>query len=167
MHPEAQRGAQRMLQLAGVPVDGELVALDLGGADINGTARGLLPNAKWFGLDMVPGPGVDIVADARTWTPDREYDLVMCTELLEHVQDWEQCLVTARRALRSGGHLIVTCASTSRRPHGARGELDPAPGEWYENVRPDLLEQLLGMTFPHSHVEYNPIPGDAYAWARK
>lgn len=169
MHPEALRGAERMMQLAGIPTvhQHELVALDLGGADINGTARSLLPNAKWFGLDLEAGPGVDIVADARSWVPDRQYDLVLCTELLEHVEGWEQCVITAARALRRGGHFIVTCASTGRRPHGARGGMDPEPGEWYMNVPADMLAQLMLMTFSTSHVEYNRNPGDAYGWARK
>jgi hypothetical protein len=110
---------------------------------------------------------VQIVADAREWDPDREYDIVLCTELLEHVQHWERCVETAWRALADGGYLIITCASTGRRAHGARGALDPAPGEWYQNVPPDRLEQLLDMTFRAHHVIYNPAPGDAYAWARK
>ncbi|MEV8439138.1 methyltransferase domain-containing protein [Actinosynnema sp. NPDC051121] len=168
MHPEALEGARNMIAAAGVDQTAELVGLDLGGADINGTARALLPMVKWFGLDLDPGPGIDIVADAREWEPDREYDVVLCTELLEHVQGWQPCIVTAWRALRRGGYLILTCASTGRRPHGVRGDLHPGPGEWYANVPVDELEQLLNAVFGGSyHVRYRADPGDAYAWARK
>ncbi|GAA1281278.1 class I SAM-dependent methyltransferase [Saccharothrix xinjiangensis] len=167
MHPEALEGARAMIDAAGVDARADLLGLDLGGADINGTARSLLPMVRWVGLDAQAGPGVDIVADARTWTPDREYDVVLCTELLEHVQGWERCIGTAWRALREGGHLVVTCASTGRRPHGARGEFHPGPGEWYANVPPDALEDLLREAFAASHVRYRANPGDAYAWARK
>lgn len=170
MHPEAYDGARRMIAAAGIDPAADLLGLDLGGADINGTARELLPKVHWVGLDAAPGPGVDIVADACTWIPDRsEYDVVLCTELLEHVEHAERCLATAYLALRPGGHLILTCAATGRRPHGARGALDPVPGEWYANIEPGRLRTALSDLFGghRCHVEYQPNPGDAYAWARK
>jgi SAM-dependent methyltransferase len=167
MHTEAYEAVATMRDAAGIGAGAGCVALDLGGADINGTARAHFPGATWFGLDAEPGPGVDFVADACTWQPDRTYDLVLCTELLEHVEEWQKCVLTAWWALRRGGHLILTCASDGRRPHGARGEMDPAPGEWYANVPPGPIEVLLDQVFAVSAVHYNPIPGDVYAWARR
>lgn len=167
MHVEACAGARKMLADAGLNPAGEWDSLDLGGADINGTARSLLPYARWTGLDIAPGPGVDIVTDATTWEPDRSFDVVVCTELLEHVPQWGQCIATAWKALRAGGTLILTCASTGRRPHGARGDMDPAPGEWYGNVPIDELRAVIACLFRGYEVVFNPDPGDCYAWARK
>jgi hypothetical protein len=90
----------------------------------------------------------------------------MCTELLEHVEDWRGCIATARHVLKPGGWLYITCASTGRHPHGARGGPVPDPGEWYRNVDPDDLRAALDL-FSEAHVEFNPNPGDAYAWARR
>lgn len=148
MHVEAFDGARKMLADAGLNPAGEWDSLDLGGADINGTARSLLPYARWTGLDIAPGPGV-------------------CTELLEHVPQWGQCIATAWKALREGGTLILTCASTGRRPHGARGDMDPAPGEWYGNVPIDELRAVIACLFRGYEAVFNPDPGDCYAWARK
>jgi hypothetical protein len=65
--------------------DEALAVLDVGGRWINGGVRELFPNADpYVSLDIVDGPGVDIVADAATWVPDRAYDLVVCTEVFEH-----------------------------------------------------------------------------------
>lgn len=168
MHPEAHAAMDRMLTEARIDRAAPLRVLDLGGADVNGSIRDLLPKAEWTGLDIQPGPGVDIVADATTWDPpdDREWDVVVCTELLEHVHNWTAVLAAASSALRySGRHLFVTCASTGRPPHGARGAAEPAPGEHYANIDPDRLGEVLGVLFTRAEVTYQPIPGDAYAWA--
>jgi trans-aconitate methyltransferase len=96
----------------------------------------LFPNAEYHVMDVTPGPDVDIVTDATgAWMPAIPYDVVICTEVLEHVKDWPAVLVTAWWALSPGGRLILTCAGPGRRPHPATTEdLDPPPGEWYQNV---------------------------------
>jgi hypothetical protein len=64
MHPEARDGLARQLAASGVALDAPWRVLDLGGRNINGQIRDLLPAAKWTGLDITPGPGVDLVHDA-------------------------------------------------------------------------------------------------------
>jgi SAM-dependent methyltransferase len=125
-----------------------LVALDIGGRDINSTKLGmepcaLFPGAAWTGLDIHPGPGVDVVADAATWAPDRVYDLVLCTEVLEHTPAWRNVLGTCRRALRHGGLLLLTTAGRMRLPHSASGGRRLRPGEHYANLDPDSLYNAL------------------------
>jgi hypothetical protein len=143
--------------------------LDLGGRDINGGIRDLIPNGKWMGVDITDGPGVDLVHDCtEPWDEGLpRFDIVVCTEVLEHVQRWPALLRTCAQALDPMGAqlLFVTCASTNRRPHGASGALDPAPGEWYRNVPPTDLSAVLDRFFNNSGLEYQPVPGDAYAWA--
>lgn len=170
MHPEARDGLARLLAASGLTLDKPWRVLDLGGRDINGSIRGLLPNAYWTGLDITPGPGVDLVHDATLPWPDGwdRFDLVVCTEVLEHVQGWRALLRTAAQALEPGGPelLFVTCASTGRRPHGASGELDPPLGEWYANVPAEEVRAGLAACFWDVVVEYRMLPGDAYARAQ-
>lgn len=178
MHPEAYRAVSRMAHQHGLDRHHRNVlttkGLDIGGADVNGSARELLSVVRtWDGVDIAPGPGVDIVADM---TQDFStgplghlpgfYDVVLCTEVLEHVQDWPALVRNAAKALREGGLLILTCAGRGRRPHGARGAKDPAPGEYYGNVDDAALLGVLGQVFSESSLTYNPNPGDLYAWAR-
>lgn len=169
MHPEARDGLARQLEASGLDLTAPWRVLDLGGRDINGSIRDLLPVAKWVGLDIEPGPGVDLVHDATQPWPagfDR-FDLVVCTEVLEHVERWAAVLRAASQALEPGGPeaLFVTCASTGRPEHGASGGPCPLPGEWYGNVPPGALRDVLVGLFRDSHVEYRANPGDAYAWA--
>jgi hypothetical protein len=170
MHLEAYNGLFRMLNDSGLELNKLMHVLDLGGRDINGSIRGLLPHAQWDGLDIVEGPGVDIVRDATLDWPEnfKLYDMIITTELFEHVEDWRGVIRTCSQALSNGGEeiLFITCASTGRRPHGASGEMDPPPGEWYQNIDPDEMRRQLSKFFAHFEVTYNPNPGDIYAWAQ-
>jgi len=169
MHAQAYDGFARMLTQTGLDPLAVWRILDVGGADVNGSVRGQLPNSAWVGVDIAAAPGVDIVADAATWTPPfKEYDLVVATELFEHAQRWPEIIMQMAAGLCEWGPevLIATCASTGRPGHGARGEAGVPVGEYYGNVDPELLKTELGKWFKEVHVEYNPDPGDAYMWAR-
>jgi len=61
--------------------------LDIGSLDVNGSARGLFPNAtQYLGVDLQDGPGVDLVASAHLLfeLEPSSFDLVLCLEMLEH-----------------------------------------------------------------------------------
>ncbi len=120
-----------------------LSVLDIGGRDNNGSPRGLFPNADYTVLDLEPGADVDIVADAASWTPHREYDLIVSTELFEHTPAWPQILATAFVACRSGGRLVATMAGPNRPAHGQHGAAGLEPGEFYANIDPDSLRETL------------------------
>lgn len=115
--------------------------LDIGGRDVNGSARDALTVTSWTVLDKVQGLGVDLVVDATRWLPlAAVYDLVLCTEVLEHEPAWPQVLGCAWAALRPGGRLILTCAGPGRPVHsGIDGGSRLHEGEWYGNVDPGML----------------------------
>lgn len=130
----------------------DLSVLDIGGRNLNGSTRHLFPNASpYHVLDLHPGPNVGIVADAATWTPvfdfpagEAGYDLVVCTEVFEHTSRWPEILGTALKALRPGGWFIFTCAGPGRPQHsGITAVWELAPGEWYKNVSPEEIAEVL------------------------
>lgn len=137
MHPEVIEYVQRYA------TDDAVTVLDIGGRDLNGSTRSLFPLADYTVLDIREDPEVDIVADAATWTPSREYDLVLCTEVFEHTPDWRDIIVTAHAALKPGGRLVVTCAGPGRAPHSAIAATGLQPGEYYQNVHPDEMRHAL------------------------
>ena len=142
--------------------------LDIGGRYINGSPRDLFPDAESYTvLDLHDTPDVDVVADATTWQPDGTYDVVVCTEVLEHVADWHLIVATCATALSPGGYLILTCATDPRGPHGGFSEAGPEPGEHYENVHPGKLAIAVAAYGLESEDMKVDESGDLYCLARK
>ncbi len=144
--------------------------LDVGGRIIYGTARTAFPDTVSYDvLDIRPGAGVDIVADAATWKPVREYDVVVCCEVFEHTPVWPQICKTTFAALRPGGLAILTMAGPGRAEHsGVDGEHRLLDGEWYANIPPTVLGDVLAETgFTGVVVDYQPGPADTRAVATK
>ncbi len=88
--------------------------------------------ARYVGVDISPGPGVDVVCPAEQ-AADRlgrdSFDLVICTETLEHIRDWRAAVRNLKALCRQGGLLLVTAPSRGYPYHGApfdywRYELD-------------------------------------------
>lgn len=156
MHAEAHEWVARHATQDRVAV------LDIGGRNINGTVRDLFPHSDFTALDIAPGEGVDIVADASTWTPDRAYDVVTCTEVFEHTGSWPEIVGTAYMALRPGGRFIATMAGPGRPEHSAiDGGPRLHPGEYYGNVDPDELTKVLDAAgFEEITVDQRSWPAD-------
>ncbi len=73
--------------------------------------EGWMPLAeRYVGIDVAPGPKVDAVIEpGRRWPiPDSGFDVVLCTQVLEHVVDVEHTVDELVRALKPGGRLLVT-----------------------------------------------------------
>jgi SAM-dependent methyltransferase len=117
--------------------------LDIGGRDVNGTCRALFPHASYTVLDALPGPNVDIVANAATWHPDGFWDLILCTEVFEHTPDWRGICEMAYAACKPGGRFLISCASGDRLPHSAIDEQPIRPEEHYANVDATELGEVL------------------------
>jgi glycosyltransferase involved in cell wall biosynthesis len=92
--------------------------LEVGSGDYDGSVRPIVEAfgpASYLGTDATEGPGVDrVVACERLvaeFGPD-SFDVVVCTEVLQYVEDWAECLSNMFTVLRPGGTLLVT----ARRP---------------------------------------------------
>ena len=144
--------------------------LDLGGRDINGSPKDLFPKADpYVVLDIADGDGVDVVADAATWVPDRQFDVVLSAECFEHTDSWPAICITAFAACRPGGWFIATMAGPGRPPHSAvDGGWWLYPGEHYANVQPGRLRLVLEAAgFVGVVVDQQPSPADVRAVARR
>lgn len=166
MHAEAMQWVRD--NGTGEPVS----VLDIGGRNINGTARAGFPNAtKYVALDILPGEGVDIVVNAAEWEPTEQFDVVVSTEVFEHTAEWPGIVSTMYKALKPGGFLVLTMAGPGRTPHsGMDGAALDGSGrtEYYGNVdQKDLFDCLDKEGFEAIEVEYKTAPCDVRAIARK
>lgn len=161
MHPEAFEWVRRYA------TDDPVSVLDIGGRDINGSSRPLFPNATVYTvLDIAAGENVHIVADAAAWTPDREYGVVVCTEVFEHTPVWPAICATAYKATGAGGMFVLTMAGPGRDPHSAVDGRELRDGEYYGNVDPDALQRALTGAGWQS-VLIDQYGADVRAFARK
>ena len=91
--------------------------IEVGSLDVNGSVRPLveaLRPASYLGVDMQPGPNVDQVCDATELVARfgaEAFDLLISTEVLEHVRDWRRVISQFKRMVKPGGRLLVTTRS--------------------------------------------------------
>lgn len=122
-----------------------LSVLEIGSRNVNGSLRGLFAGWDYTGIDSAPGDGVDIIADGGTWDGEgRQFDVVLCAEVLEHAANWREIIDNSFRLLRPGGLFIGTAAGSGRPAHKCSGEPMPTPPtEHYENIDREELKAAL------------------------
>ena len=86
--------------------------LEVGSLDVNGNVRDLFPQEGYVGVDMRPGPGVDLCINFLTRLNHQSdplwgsFNTAVILETLEHVTDPLGVLVRMSRALQHGGLFI-------------------------------------------------------------
>jgi len=125
--------------------------LDIGALDVNGNNRYLFDNCKYVGLDVVPGPNIDVVSIAHLYMPSALFDVVLSTNALEHDLYWRQTLDAMLTFLKPGGFLFFSVAAFHNE-HGTKRTSPSSSGtsrmgaEWenyYRNLHEvDIYENL-------------------------
>lgn len=95
--------------------------LEVGSRDVNGSVKGLINWTEYIGLDLIgDDKSVDVVDDAENipshW-PDETFDLVICTETLEHVKNPVSIVNKMRNVLKKGGWMLITTPGTGHPQH--------------------------------------------------
>ena len=105
--------------------------LDIGSFDVNGNEKPWFDNCDFTGLDLLPGPGVDVACPANEYdVPDETFDTIISCECWEHNPFYKESILNAIRMLKSGGYFIWTCATTGRPVHGtaSQDKIDKSKG---------------------------------------
>lgn len=157
MHDAAMRWAQQWAPRFPVSV------IDVGGRDINGTARAAFDVTSYLSIDLHPGPGVDLVGDFTEYHGD-PVDVVVCMEVAEHTEKWPLIIANAAHHLDDGGLFIFTAAGPGWPPHSASDGGPLQPGEWYRNIDPVELRVELDRHFTSCEVDVFDTAVRAVAW---
>lgn len=95
-----------------IPTDKQIRVLDVGSYNVNGCYRTLFngTQVQYQGLDMVPGPNVDIVPkDPYAWAEisDNSYDFVISGNAFEHIEYPWLTIKEIARVLRPKGFVCI------------------------------------------------------------
>lgn len=90
------------------------IVVELGAQNINGTLRDFGgPNVHYIGLDIEPGPGVDVCVSPSADLPfgDASVDFVIASSVFEHDALFWMTFIEMARILKPGGFLYISVPS--------------------------------------------------------
>jgi len=109
--------------------------------------------AEYVGIDLPGNPHADLIGSAdRLPVEDAAFDVVLCLQVLEHVDDPEAVVRELRRATRPGGRLLLST-------HGVQ-RYHPAPVDHWRWTHTGL-ERMLDRAGPWRSVTVTPGAGTA------
>lgn len=135
--------------------------LEVWSQNINGSVRAFFDDCEYTWLDLCEWKDVDIVLHVTNFWPDKEYDVVISTEAMEHDKLWAMSLYRMWQLVKKRGMLLVTCANINRKEHGTT-RTSPKNSPWtldyYRNIsREDVLSIL-----PNAIIVESPDKTDIY-----
>ena len=138
--------------------------LEVGARDVNGSVRPLIEKHKpnrYVGVDIEKGKRVDYVCDAVNLVEEfgaASFDMLVSTEMLEHVPDWRAVVSNFKRVLRPGGVLYLTTRSPGFPYHGY-------PADFWRFTTEDM--EAIFSEFEIVTVEGDPSEPGVFVKARK
>jgi predicted SAM-dependent methyltransferase len=124
--------------------------LEVGSYNVNGSFRSFLDCAgSYIGVDITPGPGVDQICNIHDLVSsfgENSFDMVICTEVLEHVED----VLGAINQLKmvSKDYVVITVPSTGFPRHNY-------PSDFWRLTRKDFEYLFSDMVFSIDEVIYD------------
>jgi SAM-dependent methyltransferase len=142
--------------------------LDVGSLNINGCNKPYFSKCDYYGLDVAPGPNVNIVSIAHEYSaPDESYDVLTSANAFEHDMHFEKTFLNMIRLVKSGGLLFFTCAGEGYPEHGTASTTpNDAPflmknSEWknyYKNITEEWIRSFVDVDSIFSSYEFSYLP---------
>lgn len=112
MHSSALRMGRKFLDI--YLAEGVGSILEVGSFNVNGSIRDFKPESStWTGIDIEPGPGVDVVIEpwSRLPFPDNFFTLAIASSVFEHDIKFWKTLDEMSRTLSKDGYLYISSPS--------------------------------------------------------
>jgi SAM-dependent methyltransferase len=99
--------------------------IEVGSKDFNGSVRSVLNEfgrpLSYLGVDVSSGKNVDEIVPAEKLVEkfgDNAFDIVISTEMIEHVFDWKIVIDNLKKILKPNGTIFLTTRSFGFQYHG-------------------------------------------------
>lgn len=98
--------------------------LEVGSRVVNFSVRSIFEDygaRSYTGIDIIAGPGVDKICAAEDMVrvfEKESFDLLVSTEVLEHVPDWQIVISNFKNIIKPGGFIIISTRSKGFDYHG-------------------------------------------------
>jgi len=135
--------------------------LEIGSYDVNGSIRANFNfHSKYTGVDLIPGPSVDVVSKGHLFKSSKRFDIILSIESFEHNIYWKETFLNMINLCSDDGIIIFTCATKGRLEHGTyRTDPISSPGtslkdnSYYFNLTRKDFEEAFN--FKEHFVTYN------------
>jgi len=87
--------------------------LEVGSMDVNGSPRLVIERLEpsgYIGIDLAPGPGVDIVCKCEELVErfgEESFDFIISTCALEHIEDWKTSISNIKKVCKKKGYILI------------------------------------------------------------
>lgn len=142
--PFEQKQFKRILDIGSLNINGSMKKYDFLGTQKSW--REMIGNEEYVGIDLVPGPDVDLVMDAHDLSefPADIFDLIVCLSVLEHDSNIKKTLLEGYRVLKPGGLFLITTVDESHPEHMEEHGVELP----YNHITEDFLRDMLYKLFP-------------------
>jgi len=139
--------------------------LEVGSRNVNGSLRDICMEfnpKEYIGIDIEEGSGVDSkvsVYHLPDFFQERFFDLIICTEVLEHLSMWNTAIQHMEMVLKHGGNLLLTTRSFGFKKHDY-------PNDYWRFEIEDIVNIFKSYDFLRLEKDNEKEPG-VFLFARK
>ncbi len=136
------------MNLTSEEINGRQV-LEVGACNVNGSLRPLIESwcpSKYIGVDIVEGVGVDEICSAYNVVNKfgkESFDIIISTEMLEHVRDWRNVISNLKNVCKPNGILLLTTRTREAEFHAWPYDFWRYEIEDMRNIFPDFIIEKL------------------------
>ena len=87
----------------------EINILEIGSYEVNASIRDIFKGANYLGIDLLNGPGVDLVMNGENIRKlNQKFDIIISSECFEHAFNWEKVFFAMIDCVKDNGYINVS-----------------------------------------------------------